>query len=133
MYLFCFFVVGGGGWVGWGGSARVQIIRMCSLGSEVSRRTCLTSSGECTVIGYPSATLAGGVFTVAESCRDIFVLILADRGDALTTHRIFWTGAFFLTLVADTLEAAGAWVARQQLCGIGGGCHCWRLFKVGIV
>ena len=53
--------------------------------------------------------------------------------DALATQIIFWTGAFFLTLVTDALEAVGAWFVRLRLCGIGSGCHCWWLFKAGIV
>ena len=62
-----------------------------------------------------------------------FRLDLGRSGDALTTQGIFRTGTFFLTLVVNALEAAGAWVARRRLRGIGGGCHCWWLFEVGVV
>ena len=67
------------------------------------------------------------------SCEGIFFLDLGQSGDALAMKSIFQTGAFFLTLVADALEAAGAWVARQRIRGIGGGCHCCRLFDMGVV
>ena len=53
--------------------------------------------------------------------------------DALATQSIFWTGTFFLTLVDDTLEAAGVWVTRKRLRGIGGGCHCWWMLEVDVV
>ena len=75
-------------------------------------------------IGFLLAALDGGVFTVVESCRDNFVLILVYWGGAITMQSIFQNGVFFLTLVADTLEAAGMWVVRRRLRGIGIGCHC---------
>ena len=53
---------------------------MCSSGREELRRACLTSLEEYPAIGFPLAALAGGVFTMVESCREIFVLILADLG-----------------------------------------------------
>ena len=62
-----------------------------------------------------------------------FYLDLGRSGDALTTQSIIRTGTFFLTLVANALEAAGVWVARRWLRGIGGGCQCLLLFKVGVV
>ena len=62
-----------------------------------------------------------------------FSLDIGRSGDALMMQSIFRTRAFFLTLVADALEAAGAWVTRRQLCGIGGGFHCWWMFEVGVL
>ena len=62
-----------------------------------------------------------------------FFLDLGRMGYALATQSIFSTGTFFLPLVADALEAAGAWVARRWICVIGGGCHCWWLFEVGVM
>ena len=56
-----------------------------------------------------------------------FRLALGRTGDSLAAQSIFRTGAFFLTLVADALEAAGAWVARRRLRGVGGLCHCCLL------
>ena len=57
-----------------------------------------------------------------------FRLGLGRSGDTLATQSIFRTGAFVLTLLADALEATGAWVARRRLRGIGGGCHCCWMF-----
>ena len=47
-----------------------------------------------------------------------FRLDIGRSGDSLATPSIFWNGAFLLTLVADALEAAGAWVARRRIRGI---------------
>ena len=58
----------------------MQISRMCSSCMEEPCRACLTSSGGRPEIGFRLDALAGGVFTVVESCREIFVLILADQG-----------------------------------------------------
>ena len=81
-------------WLGGDGSARVQIARICSSGREESRRACSTSSGERPEIGFPSAASAGGVFTKVESCREIFVLILADRGMLLRRRSSFGPARF---------------------------------------
>ena len=62
------------------GSARVKIARMCSSGRDELCKSCLNYFGERTAIGFLSAALTGGVLTVVESRRDIFVLILADQG-----------------------------------------------------
>ena len=62
-----------------------------------------------------------------------FRLDLGRSGDALKRQSIFQTGTFFLTLVADALEAAGAWVAKRRFRGIGGECHCCWLFEVDVV
>ena len=54
-------------------------------------------------------------------------LVLGQTGDALATQNIFLTGTFFLILVADVLEAAGAWVARRRIHGVGGWYHCFLM------
>ena len=41
-----------------------------------------------------------------------FCLDIGRSEDALAMKSIFQTGEFFLTLVAGTLEVAGAWVVR---------------------
>ena len=51
-----------------------------------------------------------------------FRLDLGRSGGAIATQSIFWIGAFFLTLLDEALEAAGVWIPRQQLFGIGVGC-----------
>ena len=68
------------------GSIRVQIARMCSSDREELRRACSTSLVERPPIGFLLAALAGGVYTVVESCREMCVLFLAKRG-MLLRHR----------------------------------------------
>ena len=41
-----------------------------------------------------------------------FCLVLGQTGDAIAMQKLFRTGAYFLTLVADELEVEGVWVAR---------------------
>ena len=80
----------------WGtdGSTIVKIARMCSSGREELRRACSTSPGERNKIGFLSATLDEGVFTVVELCRDIFVLILAGQGKLLQRRTSFGLAHF---------------------------------------
>ena len=88
---------------------------MCFLGRELLRRACSTSSRERLAIGFLSACLAGGLFT-GRLLGGFFGLILTDRGVLL--RRVAYFGATCL---------------YPQICGIGGGCHCWWLFEVGVV
>ena len=98
----------------------MQIARMCSSGRDELRRACSTSSGQ-------RRLHRGGVV------QGDFRLGPGRLGDALAAQSIFLASAFFLTLVDNTLKAAGAWVERLRLRGIRGGCHCRWMFEVGVM
>ena len=127
MYFYYYYLLGEDG------SASVQIARICSLGREESRRAHLTYSGKRLSIRPPVGRFGWRCLHRGGVVQGDSRLDLGRSGDALATQSIFRTGAFSLTVVADALEVAGAWVARRRLRGIGGGCHCWWLFEVGVV
>ena len=62
-----------------------------------------------------------------------FWLDLDQSGDAYAAGTILRCGSFSFPEEGIALYVSEAWVPRRWLRGIGGRCHCWWMFEVGVV